>query len=285
MKKRNNNIPVLLRITRWLFPKLERWFPFLADRIFRLVFYVPVSYRVPGKEKEVEKNADRFIIKVGGRKIQGYSWGDETLPYVLVVHGWAGRATQFRKFIHPLQEAGFRMVGFDGPAHGKSEGTKTTILEFENVLKEIFHQIGVPEAMITHSFGGAATLYSAMNGLPVKKLINIASPSVADEILKTYLRAINGSWPSAEKFKKFVLKKTGKSFEEFAALHAVQHLPQPIDLLMVQDEEDEDVYILHAIELQRVYPSAQLLKTSGLGHTRILKDDEVIKKCIEFIKL
>ncbi len=285
MKKRNNNVPLLLRLTRWLFPKLERWLPFVAERIFRLVFYVPVGYRVPEKERGAEKNADSFIINVGGRKIQGYSWGDKSRPYVLVVHGWAGRATQFRKFIHPIQEAGFRMVGFDGPAHGKSEGTKTTILEFENVLKEIFQQIGVPEAMITHSFGGAATLYSAMNGLPVKKLINIASPSVADEILKTYLRAINGSWPSAEKFKKFVLKKTGKSFEEFAALHAVQHLPQPIDLLMVQDEEDEDVYILHAIELQRVYPSAQLLKTSGLGHTRILKDDEVIKKCIEFIKL
>ena len=210
--------------------------------------------------------------------------GEIKLYYVLVVHGWAGRATQFRKFIHPLQEAGFRMVGFDGPAHGKSEGTKTTIFEFENVLKEIFHQIGVPEAMITHSFGGAATLYSAMNGLPVKKLINIASQSVADEILKTYLRAVNGSWPSAEKFKKFVLKKTGKSFEEFAALHAVQHLPQPIDLLMVQDEEDEDVYILHAIELQKVYPSAQLLKTKGLGHTRILKDEQVIGKCVEFIR-
>ena len=284
MKKRKNNVPLVLRLTHWLFPKLETWFPFIAERIFRLVFYVPISYRVPEKEKEAEKDAAQFLIEVDGKKIQGYSWGDETIPFVLVVHGWAGRATQFRKFIKPLQGAGFRMVGFDGPAHGKSEGTKTTILEFEKVLLEIFHQVGVPIAMITHSFGGAASLYAAMHGLPVRKLINIASPSVADEILKTYLRAINGSWPSAEKFKKFVVKKTGKQFEEFAALYTIQHLPHPIDLLMVHDEEDQDVFILHAYELQKVYPSARLLKTTGLGHTRILKDEKVIERCIDFLR-
>ena len=283
MKKKNNNVPVLLRATRWLFPKLERWTPFLAQRIFRLVFYVPVTYRVPEKEKEAEKSAKLFRIDVDGKKIQGYSWGDSTRPYVLVIHGWAGRATQFRKFMKPLQEAGFRVVGFDGPAHGKSDGTKTSILEFETALQKVFQQVGEPAALITHSFGGAVALYAAMHGLPIRKLINIASPSVANEILKTYLRAINGSWQSAEKFKEFVIQKTGKTFEEFAALHAVQHLPHPIDLLMVHDEEDQDVYILHAEELLKAYPSAKLFKTSGLGHTRILKDEQVIRECVEFI--
>lgn len=284
MKKRNNNVPILLRFTQWIFPKLERWAPFLSDRIFRLVFYVPITYRVPEKEREAAKGAELFTVNVPGKKIQAYSWGEKNKPYVLVVHGWAGRATQFRKFIGPLNESGFRMVGFDGPAHGKSDGTKTSMMEFESVLKEIFQQVGVPVSVITHSFGGAAMLYAAMNGLPVKKLINIASPSVEDEILKTYLRAINGSWPSAERFKKFVLKRTGKRFEEFTGLYAVQRLPHPIDLLMVQDEDDRDVYMLHAIELQKVYPSAKLMKTTGLGHNRILKDEQVIQKIIEFIK-
>ncbi len=284
MKKRNNNIPVLLRFTRWIFPKLERWAPFIAERIFRLVFYVPVRYRVSEKEREAEESSNQFILKVEGRNIQFYSWGDKSWPYVLFVHGWAGRATQFRKFIEPMNAARFRMVGFDGPAHGKSEGKSTNIREFEMVLQESFRQLGKPVAMITHSFGGAATIYSAMQGLPVRKLINIASPSVADEILKTYLRAINGSWPSAEKFKKYVLKRTGKTFEEFTALHAVQHLPHPIDLLMIQDEEDQDVFMIHALELQKIYPSARLLKTTGLGHTRILKDEVVIREVVEFIK-
>ena len=137
--------------------------------------------------------------------------------------------------------------------------------------------------MVTHSFGGAATLFSAMNGLPVRKLINIASPSLADEILKTFLRPINGSWLSAEKFKNFVKRRTGKEFEEFSALHTIQHLPGPIDLLVVQDEDDTNVIFLHAEELLKVYPSARLLKTTGLGHSRILKDENVIARCVDFI--
>src|SRR5262245_43161631 len=127
---------------RWLFPLVERWAPFIAQRLFRLVFYVPVGYQVPEKEREAEKIAKKFTIQVAGKRIQLYSWGDESRPVVLVVHGWAGRATQFRKFYVPINAAGFRMVGFDGPAHGRSSGLKTSILEFEEVLRAVFGAVG-----------------------------------------------------------------------------------------------------------------------------------------------
>jgi pimeloyl-ACP methyl ester carboxylesterase len=284
VKKRKDNTPLLLRAMHWLYPKLERWAPLLAERIFRLVFYVPLTYRVPEKEREAEKDAVKSALRIGKKTIQLYGWGNKSLPYVLFVHGWAGRATQFRKFISPINDAGYFMLGFDGPAHGKSSGTKTSILEFEEVLKKIFDERGKPVAVITHSFGGAAVLFSMMNGLPVKTLINIATPSVPDEILKTYLRAINGSWKSAERFKPYVRKLSGRDFEEFTVLYTIRHLPAPIKLLVVQDEDDRDVYALHADELLKVYPPAEILRTKGLGHTRILKDEDVITRCVAFIK-
>jgi esterase/lipase len=282
--KRKSNTPFLLRAVRWLYPKLERWAPLLAERIFRLVFYVPLSYRVPEKELEAANAAEKSTIDFQGKTIQLYGWGDKSRPYVLFVHGWAGRATQFRKFAGPINDAGYFMLGFDGPAHGKSGGTKTSILEFQDVLKKIFEVRGVPVAVVTHSFGGAAVLFSMMNGLPVKVLINIATPSMPDEILKTYLRAINGSWKSAERFKPYVKKMSGRDFEEFTTLYTIKHLPRPIKLLIVQDEDDQDVYALHADALLKVYPSAEILRTRGLGHTRILKDESVIRRCIAFIQ-
>jgi predicted alpha/beta hydrolase family esterase len=284
VKKRKSNTPFLLSAMRWMYPKLERWVPPLAERIFRLVFYVPLSYRVPEKESEAANAASKSSIDFHGKKIQLYGWGDPSRPYVLFVHGWAGRATQFRKFTGPLTDAGYFMLGFDGPAHGQSGGTKTSILEFESVLKKIFEVRGLPVAVITHSFGGAAVLFSMMNGLPIKVLINIATPSVPDEILKTYLRAINGSWKSAERFKPYVKKMSGRDFEEFTTLYTIKRLPQPVNFLIVQDEDDQDVYALHADALLKVYPSAEILRTRGLGHTRILKDDSVIRRCIAFIQ-
>lgn len=282
-KKKKNNVPVLLRVIRNLFPVLERVAPFLSDRLFRMVFYVPLRYRTPEREQEVARQGTEFSLAVADKTIRGRMWGDASRPWVLLVHGWAGRATQFRKFIPVLLEKGFCVIGPDGPAHGQSDGRVTSIPEFHQMFVAVYQKFGEPAGIITHSFGGAAMLYAAMNGLPVKRLVNIASPSIGDEILKTFLRAINGSWKSAERFKKYVIKRTGKTFDEFTALYAVQHLPKPVELLVINDEEDTDVVFRSAEELLKVYPTAVLHRTRGLGHTRILKDEAVIALAVDFI--
>lgn len=254
----------------------------MAHRFFVTIFFTPLNYRVPPKEVAFERSAEKFTVQASNRKIQCYSWGHG--PVILVVHGWAGRATQFRKIIAALVDENYRVVGFDGPAHGKSEGRSTNIVQFEEVLKKIFERTGIPEAIITHSFGGAAVLFAAMNGLPVKKLINIASPTIGDEIINTYLKAIGGSPATGRSFKSYVLKTTGKPFEEFTALHFITRIKQDIDLLIVHDEDDGEVAINHALELMRLYPKAVLFKTQKLGHTRVLKDEGVVKRCLSFIK-
>ena len=223
-----------------------------------------------------------FEVFIDQKKIQCYQWGEG--PVILLVHGWAGRPTQFRKFIEKFVELGYKVVGFDGPAHGASDGATTNIKEFAIAIEKIYEVTGEPEAVLTHSFGGSAVLYAVLQGLPVKKLVNIASPTIGDEIINTYLRAINGSAKTGEFFKSYILKTQGKPFNEFTSLFFIRNIKQPLQLLLVHDEEDRDVYIRHAEELVKVYPRAQLLRTKGLGHTRILKDEGVINACVTFIR-
>lgn len=275
--------PFLLKAVRWIFPRLERFAPALARRYFLKVFFTPLHYPVPEKEAKAASFAEKFFITAAGKRIQCYSWGDGA-QYVLLVHGWAGRATQFRRFVKPLLAEGFRVIGFDGPAHGNSEGKRTSITEFEETMNVIIQKHGVPRAVLAHSFGGVATLFSIMRGLPVVKLINIASPTIGDEVIKTYLRAINGSWETGLYFKSYVLKTQGRPFEEFSALYFVKHLPHHVDLLLVHDENDKEVEIVHAERLISEYSGAHLIRTRKLGHTRILKDDEVIRRCVTFIR-
>ena len=280
-KSRNDKTPIILKMVRWIFPKLEVLAPTLANNLFVKVFFSPLKYVVPPKELEIVKRADKFNIYAANKKIQCYSWGKG--PVVLLVHGWGGRSSQFRKFVDALVTAGFRVIGFDGPAHGNSQGRKTNIIEFEQTLLKLYEAVGEPHAIITHSFGGSAVLYAAMNGLKVNKLINIVSPTIGDEIINTYLKAIRGSWKTGNYFKSFMIKKYGKPFDEFTALHFIKHLPQKIDLLLIHDEDDEEVSIRHSHELIKIYPAAQLYVTKGLGHTRILKDDDVIRQCVTFV--
>jgi len=282
-KKKPIKIPLAFRFIRWGFPKLEKISTRLSGWYFEKIFFTPFRFKTPEKELEAEATAELFTLTSAGKKVQCYQWGDESRPYVLVVHGWAGRSTQFRCFIPKFNKAGYRVIGFDGPAHGKSEGKRTSIVEFEEVMNKVSQLKGNPEAIIAHSFGGGASLYAISNGLPVKKLINIASPTIADRIIQNYLKAIGGSWKTGENFKKLILERSGKSFEEFTALHMIKHVPQDLKLMLVNDEDDKDVEIFHSHELIKVFPSARLLATKGLGHNRILRDDKVIAECVNFV--
>lgn len=272
----------MLKVIQRVYPVVEKVFPSLAHRFFITVFFTPINYGVPEKEKPVENDAEKFTIVVNGKKIQCYAWGSG--PVVLLVHGWAGRATQFRKFIPALVAAGFGVVGFDGPAHGKSEGRSTNIPEFEKALAALYDRTGTPVGIVAHSFGGGAVLSAAANGLPVPKLVSIASPTIGDEIIATYLKTINASPDTARFFKDYVLRTTGKPFDEYTSLHFVTRIRPDMPILLVYDEDDEQVPPKHGQVLKERYPGAQLLTTRGLGHTRILRDEEVIKRSISFLK-
>ena len=282
MGNKKDKTPPLLKLIKWGFPKLEKIAPILAYRYFIKIFFTPLRYAIPEKEKEIASKAEKFTFEVNGKKVQGYKWGQG--PIVIFIHGWAGRATQFRKFIELFTMNGFQTVAFDGPAHGLSEGKTTSLVEFKDVLQELYKILPEqPVAAITHSFGGVATLYSVMSGVPITKLINISSPTIGEEIIKTYLRTINGSQKTGDYFKDYIKRTTGKSFDEFTSMYFIQHLSQPLNLLLIHDEEDKEAVMRNAEELIKVYPFARLIRTKGLGHTRILKDDTVIETCLRFV--
>jgi len=281
-KTKKDKTPALVKVIRAVYPTLEKTIPILAYRYFIKLFFTPFHYPVPEKEKEIADKAKKFSFQAAGKTIQGYRWGEG--PIVVFVHGWAGRGPQFRKFIERFTLKGFQVVTFDGPAHGLSEGKSTNLNEFKDTLNTLFTLFPEqPAAVITHSFGGVATLYAIMNGLPVTRLINIASPTIGDEIINTFLRAVGGTEKTKTYFKRYMIKTYGKPFDEFSSLHFIKHLPGPLDLLLVHDEEDKEVIFRHTEELMKAYPSAHLHRTKGLGHTRILKEDAVVETCLRFI--
>lgn len=283
MAKTTNKIPLALRLIPWLFPKVEAVAPPLANRFFIHLFFTPLKYGIPEKEKEVAARAQQSTVMIDGRRIHFYTWGPSHLPVVLLVHGWAGRATQFRKFIDPLIQAGFQVVAFDGPAHGQSEGKKTNLDDFNSVIQYACAHHAVV-GIITHSFGGAATLYALTKGLPVRTLVNIGSPTQGDEIIKTYLRTIGGSEKTGQHFRDYVMKKTGKSFDDFTAMRFIEQVPADLNLLLIHDVDDAEAVIGQARALVSKFPAAHLYETAGLGHTRILKDDTVIAEAVTFIR-
>lgn len=236
---------------------------------------------MPYGEVEMAEKAKAFKIDYEGKKVQVYQWG-EGKP-ILFVHGWMGRGTQFRKFIEAFNESGYQVISFDATGHGKSDGSRSHLMEFAGVIKILHSKYEGFEMIVGHSLGGVASMIAINDGIPTNKLIMISSPTLAHKIVDEFIIRLKASNKCKDYFDGYVIRKFGKRFEEYSATHIAQELRE-IDLLLIYDEDDREVDLENPRALLNVYPNARLVTTSGLGHTRILKDEEVVKTCLQFLK-
>jgi pimeloyl-ACP methyl ester carboxylesterase len=54
-------------------------------------------------------------------------------------------------------------------------------------------------------------------------------------------------------------------------------------LLVVHDENDREVPIACGEAIARAWPGAELVRTRGLGHQRILRDAATLKRVVRFV--
>ncbi len=127
-----------------------------------------------------------FIGKIN-KEIHVLSYGYSKRK-VLFVHGWSGRPTQFFAFADTLLEHGFMVTSFDGPAHGKSSGKTTHLIEFLITIEKINELFGPFEAAIGHSFGGICLYNAVSDFLKIKTLVTIGTGDKISDILKQFLR-------------------------------------------------------------------------------------------------
>jgi pimeloyl-ACP methyl ester carboxylesterase len=280
--KKKFHIPLAIRFIRWTLPRLEMIAPRYAHNWFVDLFFSPPRYTIPQVEREVLQQAQRSKLYIGDVPIEVYTWG--TGPAVLLVHGWAGRASQFRNFVLYLTDRGYQVIAFDAPAHGNSKGNRTNIFQFRDAILQLEKRAGEFRAIVAHSIGGAAAIFALAEGIKTQTVITIATPSIGDEIIHEFALRINGSAKAEEKLKAHILKTFQRPFHELMASHFAQQLDQSIDWLIIHDEHDKEASMQNAQRLYEAYPRATVKITSTLGHTRILRDEEVIATCLNFIE-
>ena len=280
--KKKFHIPLAIRFIRWTLPRLEMIAPRYAHNWFVKLFFSPPRYTIPSVEREVLQHAQHSMLYIADVKTEVYTWGSG--PVILLVHGWAGRASQFRSFVPYLTDRGYQVVAFDAPAHGNSKGKRTNIFQFKDAILQLEKRTGGFHAVVAHSIGGAAAIFALSEGIKTQTVITIATPSIGDEIIHEFALRINGSVKAEEKLKAHILKTFQRPFHELMASHFAQKLDQNIDWLIIHDEHDKEASVQNAQRLVEAYPRATVKITAALGHTRILRDEEVIATCLNFIE-
>jgi len=273
--------PAALRFIRAVFHALGRLSPGAGGRLAARLFRSPRRHEAPPFEQEIRARADTHArVPHEGIELDVLEWGDGART-VLLVHGWEGRGTHLGRFVDPLVAAGFRVVAFDGPAHGASGGSQTDAVNFSRSFATLSQAAGPFYAIIAHSFGGASTMLAISRGFPVERAVIIGAPSQLAYVLNRFRETVGlpeSVWPH---FLRHLEHRMGHPPEQFDAAHFSGALRIPG--LVVHCQDDAEIAIEQAERTRAAWPGSRLLATTGLGHRRILKDPEVISSVAAFL--
>lgn len=276
------NKSTIVRFIQTAAPVVSRIHPPLAGRWLARLFTTPTLHPTPDREQAWIASARAGRIRFDAtRTLPTLTWGNDDAPTVLLVHGWSGRGSQLGAWARPLVDAGYRVVAFDHPAHGRADGRATAMPEFAEAVVRVAASVGQLHGIVAHSLGAAATTAALARGVRAERLVYVAPP----EDLPNYL-ARAGRWLGFGR-RASAMARRAIEFEYDMPFDQVRGRSLAPDrttpLLIVHDEGDRDVPFDEGAHIARLWPGARLVATQGLGHTRILRDASVIQTGVAFL--
>ena len=246
-------------------------------------FFSPSQYEDKPRDRMIIEQGNNYRLSFEGGELAVTTWGDDG-PAVLLMHGWGGARAQMTGFVHPLLEAGYRVVAFDQPAHGESDGQTTNILEIAPTMDLIAKQEGPFEAVIAHSFGTLVTSYVLVNRdfPPPARLIYLGSFNRLMDSLPRFQVLAGLPDPVIDGLREMIYANFGKDVLD-AIWNEKMTLKIDIPALMFHDKADNVTPIEDSRAVARVWKSARLIETEGLGHRGALQSTDVHKQVVEFI--
>lgn len=217
-----------------------------------------------------------------GERLALYRWGDPTRqPTALFAHGWSSFGLRAVTWLPALRQAGYAVISFDQAGHGRSSGNSNNLPGFADAVATVVRHVGSVDAIVGHSFGGAATMLALADGLRIRRTILIAPPADLSEATQRFARFIG----MAEHLVGDLIRRFETRLDvELDQLRPAVRAPAiATPGLIVHDCGDREVPWHEGERYARSWPGARLLTTTGLGHHRILGDPEVVAAGIRFL--
>ena len=254
--------------------------PGVAARWAEAIFCRPPRHDPRPAEDAFLATGARTTVRSQNQDLAVWSWGKG--PTVVLAHGWGSRAGRFSALAASLVAADFRVVLFDAPAHGASMGHQASLPQFARALRDVGETVGALHGLVGHSLGGAAVSLAMHQGLSSRRVVLLAPP--ADVFLFSHAFADHLRIPPRARavMRHNLEVRLQFRWEELHIPTLVQRMTSPA--LVVHDLQDPDVPFAHGEEIARAWPGAELFTTRGLGHRAILRDREVVRRTVEFLR-
>jgi len=278
---------IYLQYLRTKFKTISKVAPATAGRMAFDLFCTPYPKYKKRKAPAIFNHAKKLTVTMpDSTKIHGFEWlsNNPNHQSVLIAHGFASFAYKFEHYIAPLLKMGFRVVAFDAPGHGQSEGKHINVVVYQEAIQQIMQQAGPIDHFIGHSLGALtlSMIAEQVNQVEARKFVLIAPATKTTTTFANFFKMMHFNEATIAAFMHEIKHRTSFTVEHFAADRALANYKG--DLLWIHDEKDLVCPYEDTIDFQENAPSnIKFLITNGLGHNKVYKTAEVIDQIMAFL--
>lgn len=246
------------------------------------LFFKPIKFPLPRREERIRLTAERHDLLTKNAKdfiaFELAGPGEK----IVMIHGWSGRASQFHQIMEGLNKLGFHIIAIEAPGHGEHLGIETNMLDFVDALEEADSRFGPFHGAIGHSLGGIALFNNMARKAQYEKLVIMGSPASIENVVSDFSENLKMNDAVTQQLIKKIEKRFSISAKESSSDHLCQfHNPNG---LIIHDEDDQDVPITNAHQLDAKWKKSKLIVSKGLGHRRILMNAGLQESIYDFFK-
>jgi pimeloyl-ACP methyl ester carboxylesterase len=259
---------------------LQHVSPDLGTRVALGLFFTPMPTKWLARSRAVPRPwAERRLPFEGGHvSVWERSDIEPGRPKVLLTHGWAGDAQQMRPLADTLVAHGFEPVLLDLPAHGRSSGWRSNLLQWVRAMFAVTARFGPWEGVVAHSLGAMAASNALARGLPVRRAALIALAPAPWQFLRWFAQAMGTGESLAARMRGRFEQREGASLGHFEPSWLGVRVHQPT--LLVHDRGDVTAPIAGSESLLANLAAGRLHSTENLGHRRLLSDPTVMEQVV-----
>jgi len=206
---------------------------------------------------------------------------------VLIAHGWTSEASFMAVIAEQLRRAGFRVVAFDQPGHGRSQQRRASLIDCSRALLQVAEALGPFPFAVAHSMGGLAALLVGEGGPPMaraypfERFVLISSPNRFASITREFAEEMGLGAAAARGYERHLERIAHRPVATFTAVNLLAATGRPALVLHAQD--DSEVPFHNAEEIAAACPLAELRAFDGFGHRNILFAPPVVRAALSYL--
>lgn len=251
--------------------------PSLVAKQNAKLFLTPRKYKLKSWESKAENQGSRIVF---GDSLSALRWG-ESDKRILLMHGWEGRATQMYGLAKQLVEEGFEVIAIDGPMHGHSKGLKANPVVFSEAIQTVNTELGPFYGAIGHSMGACALAIAYDRGVDLGRYTLISSPACIYDVLRGFSFYMGLSASVSKEFIEIIEAEVGRPSKELDVGLMMKHHNKGI--LLIHAKDDLEIPYTSMNRIREKLQNVKSISLEGLGHRRILRDDNVMKNIVKFM--